>query len=81
MHQSGIHMKNEVIRGEELIHTATSEVYDFEQQGAYHHPQGEFCFVFILGAHTIHDVVANFMPCSNFISKIRMRFCLEIVLG
>jgi len=41
MHQSGIHMKNEVIRGEELIHTATSEVYDFEQQGAYHHPQGK----------------------------------------
>ena len=42
MHQSGIHMKNEVIRGEDqVIHTATSEVYDFEQQGAYHHPQGK----------------------------------------
>jgi len=41
MHQSGIHMKNEVLRGEEAIHTATSEVYDFEQQGAYHHPQGK----------------------------------------
>ena len=45
MHQSGIFMKNEVIRGEEVIHTATSEVYDFEQQGAYHHPQGELYLV------------------------------------
>jgi len=35
-------MKNEVIRGEEIIHTATSEVYDFEQQGAYHHPQNSY---------------------------------------
>jgi len=43
MHQSGIHMKNEVIRrGEEVIHTATSEVYDFEQQVAYHHPQDSY---------------------------------------
>jgi len=42
MHQSGIHMKNEVIRREEVIHTATSEVYDFEQQGAYHHPQDSY---------------------------------------
>eukprot|EP01083_Nonionella_stella_P039805 108280_1 len=42
MHQSGVHMKNEVIRGDTVIHTATSEVYDFDQQGAYHHPQDSY---------------------------------------
>ena len=65
MHQSGIHMKNEVIRREEVIHTATSEVYDFEQQGAYHHPQGKWyllCIAHILCTHSRTHNVSNLLP-------------------
>jgi len=33
MHQAGVRMTNEVIRGKEVIHTAVSDVFDFNQQG------------------------------------------------
>ena len=42
MHQTGIHMTNEVIRDDQVVHTATSEVYDFDKQGGYHVPQESY---------------------------------------
>ncbi|KAL9180016.1 hypothetical protein ACHAXT_007986 [Thalassiosira profunda] len=45
MHQTGVRMTNEVIRGEEVVHTAVSEVYDFEQQGGFHVPQEPYQFL------------------------------------
>ena len=33
MHQTGVRMTNEVIRGGEVVHGAVSDVYDFDQQG------------------------------------------------
>jgi len=40
MHQTGVRMVNEVIRGDEVVHTAKVEVYDFDQQGQFQ-PQQE----------------------------------------
>ena len=33
MHQTGVRMTNEVIRGDEVFHKAVADVYDFDQQG------------------------------------------------
>lgn len=33
MHKKGTRMKQEVIRSGSVLHTATVEVYDFDQQG------------------------------------------------
>lgn len=33
MHKTGTRMVNEVIRGDKVVHTATVEVFDFDQQG------------------------------------------------
>ena len=35
MHKTGVRMVNEVIRGGEVFHTATAEVFDFDQQGKF----------------------------------------------
>ncbi len=33
MHKTGARMVNEVIRGDEVVHTAKVEVFDYDQQG------------------------------------------------
>lgn len=35
MHQSGVRMTNEVIRGDEVVHTAAVDVFQFDQQGIF----------------------------------------------
>ena len=35
MHKTGVRMVNEVIRGGDVFHTATAEVFDFDQQGKF----------------------------------------------
>ena len=35
MHKTGVRMVNEAIRGGEVFHTATVEIFDFEQQGEF----------------------------------------------
>lgn len=42
MHQTGVRMTNEVYRDEEVFHTATSDVYDFDQQGNFEVPQDSY---------------------------------------
>jgi len=42
MHQSGVRMTNEVVRGEEVVHTSSVDVYDFDQQGGFRVPQESF---------------------------------------
>ena len=42
MHQTGVRMTNEVVRGDDVVHSSSVDVYDFEQQGGYHVPQDSF---------------------------------------
>ena len=35
-------MTNEVVRGDDVVHSSSVDVYDFEQQGGYHVPQDSF---------------------------------------
>eukprot|EP00980_Cylindrotheca_fusiformis_P021251 scaffold8177_cov106-Cylindrotheca_fusiformis.AAC.3 len=42
MHQTGIRMTNEVIRGGEVVHQSKVDVFEFSQQGTYRVPQEAF---------------------------------------
>lgn len=42
MHRTGVHMTNEVVRDGMVVHKATIEVYDFDQQGGYFVPQDTY---------------------------------------
>mmetsp|Transcript_27190 Transcript_27190/g.58257 ORF Transcript_27190/g.58257 Transcript_27190/m.58257 type:complete len:624 (-) Transcript_27190:387-2258(-) len=42
MHQTGVRMTNEVIRGDEVFHKAVADVYDFEQQGGHRVSQDSY---------------------------------------
>ena len=42
MHQTGVRMTNEVVRGDSVVHSASVDVYDFPQQGGFHTPQSSY---------------------------------------
>mmetsp|Transcript_10951 Transcript_10951/g.18178 ORF Transcript_10951/g.18178 Transcript_10951/m.18178 type:complete len:618 (-) Transcript_10951:1445-3298(-) len=42
MHKTGVRMVNEAIRGGEVFHTATVEIFDFEQQGGFQPQQDSY---------------------------------------
>lgn len=42
MHKTGIRMTNEVVRGDNVVHSAAVDVYDFPQQGGFHTPQSSY---------------------------------------
>jgi len=42
MHKTGTRMVNEVIRGDEVVHMAKVEVYDFDQQGSFQPQQDAY---------------------------------------
>ena len=42
MHQTGVRMTNEVVRGDNVVHSANVDVYDFPQQGGFHTPQSSY---------------------------------------
>jgi len=42
MHDTGMRMTNEVIRGDQVVHKAVSDVYDFDQQGVFQVSQGSY---------------------------------------
>ena len=42
MHKTGVRMTNEVVRGDNVVHSAAVDVYDFPQQGGFHTPQSSY---------------------------------------